>query len=523
MERIPTKEQQEIINFAKTGQSFVVEALAGTGKTTTIEMIAKDNPDKNYLYIVFNKSQQKEAKARMPKNVEPRTIDSLSYEFAVDRYKSMGRVLQDRMYASTSGYLKTNKDIAYFLNIDSPKTLVYVEPKKISGEDGDGEEIKDKIFSVSACVSYVKDAVNTFCISEDTRISEKHFDKEFFVDLWAVEAAEILWKDLSMIGGKVKITHSHIMKLWSLKNPTISISSKGIKFDGIFIDEAQDTNPVANKIYSQQTCQMIYVGDTNQSIYKFRGSINALEHLGYIERLPLTESWRFGEHIADIANEFIRRKGSEQKVIGLGKAKGEIVRSGSMGADADTLICRTNAGMLRALLEFLDSNIPVWLPKTEVDDLILLLESIAYFKNILNYTPIQIHEDIQKYSDAKELMEAINEGEESKKISEIYELLNTRKFEDLKELISTVNARSKKGVQLITAHRSKGSEWDNVQIYEDFWGYRPDRKNKDIIPPSPDELMLAYVAVTRAKVNLDLGSLDYILKSEQEIYDNFYK
>lgn len=35
----PSEQQQEIIDASKTGESFVVNALAGTGKTTTLKQM----------------------------------------------------------------------------------------------------------------------------------------------------------------------------------------------------------------------------------------------------------------------------------------------------------------------------------------------------------------------------------------------------------------------------------------------------------------------------------------------------
>lgn len=58
------------------------------------------------------------------------------------------------------------------------------------------------------------------------------------------------------------------------------------------------------------------------------------------------------------------------------------------------------------------------------------------------------------------------------------------------------------GIILTTAHKSKGLEWDNVLLMDDF---HPLVKDGQIIDPSgiePDEFNLIYVAMTRAMVNL---------------------
>jgi ADP-ribose pyrophosphatase YjhB (NUDIX family) len=65
-------------------------------------------------------------------------------------------------------------------------------------------------------------------------------------------------------------------------------------------------------------------------------------------------------------------------------------------------------------------------------------------------------------------------------------------------------------VTISTAHKSKGLEWDNVKISDDFRTPKEDKLTGEMIMPDDDEHRLAYVAVTRAKKALDPGSLDYV-------------
>ncbi|MGW5384072.1 UvrD-helicase domain-containing protein [Nocardia sp. NPDC003963] len=66
-------------------------------------------------------------------------------------------------------------------------------------------------------------------------------------------------------------------------------------------------------------------------------------------------------------------------------------------------------------------------------------------------------------------------------------------------------------VVVSTAHKAKGLEWNNVRIGDDFKGPELDNATGELSMPSEEELRLAYVAVTRAKKKLDLGSLTYVL------------
>src|SRR5690606_13167694 len=63
-----------------------------------------------------------------------------------------------------------------------------------------------------------------------------------------------------------------------------------------------------------------------------------------------------------------------------------------------------------------------------------------------------------------------------------------------------------------TAHKAKGLEWDRVRIGDDFKGPKQDTETGELVMPDPEELRLAYVAVTRARRELDPGALAYVFE-----------
>jgi antirestriction protein ArdC len=65
-------------------------------------------------------------------------------------------------------------------------------------------------------------------------------------------------------------------------------------------------------------------------------------------------------------------------------------------------------------------------------------------------------------------------------------------------------------VIVTTAHKSKGLQWNNVRIFDDFWGPRTNKKTGELEMPVDEELRLAYVALTRAQKKLDPGPLNWI-------------
>lgn len=85
--RSPTDEQLDILNHAETTDAnIMVNALAGTGKTTTIEMVASSDRFRSTpsLYLVFNKKNATEAEARLPSSTTVRTFNSLGHRIWAD-------------------------------------------------------------------------------------------------------------------------------------------------------------------------------------------------------------------------------------------------------------------------------------------------------------------------------------------------------------------------------------------------------------------------------------------------------
>jgi superfamily I DNA/RNA helicase len=120
----PTEEQKRILE-AK-GRVIKINARAGTGKTTTLQLIAENHPNEKILYLVFNRKNREEAEKIFPNNVKIATVhafarSSLSSQgirFATDDTFNAYRFLpdfngmRDRQILSTYTY----NFMMFFLN-----------------------------------------------------------------------------------------------------------------------------------------------------------------------------------------------------------------------------------------------------------------------------------------------------------------------------------------------------------------------------------------------------------------------
>ena len=118
-------------------------------------------------------------------------------------------------------------------------------------------------------------------------------------------------------------TKKQLIKMWAHTKENKLITFDGLRklalvqhwfkdyidanYDMIFIDEAQDFDPVMLEILlKDSTIPKVFVGDPRQAIYEWRGAINAFEMLpddNYTVEFYTT--WRIGEPACDvIRNKF---------------------------------------------------------------------------------------------------------------------------------------------------------------------------------------------------------------------------
>ena len=81
----PSEEQKYIIENVKKGYNIKVEAVAGSGKSTTILSIAKEMEDKEILQLTYNSSLRKEIVEKVQKldlkNIQIHTFHSLAVRY----------------------------------------------------------------------------------------------------------------------------------------------------------------------------------------------------------------------------------------------------------------------------------------------------------------------------------------------------------------------------------------------------------------------------------------------------------
>lgn len=514
----PTPEQTAILAAVATGRTVVVEALAGTGKTSTLELIARAHPAKRILLVVFNKSMQTEAQARMPHNVEARTFDSLG--FAGAPADAVAKFRAQRDAKGSSGPIRKLTDVVKHLGLDRAPTRYVATVASEAGGVAVTRRETQVIQPVKAASAALR-TVEVWCTSADTEIAAAHVPAEVAEDDGNHEAAaavivpiaQRVWADLASATGKLRITNGHLTKMWALGSPDFTRPGSGPRMvpDMVLVDEAQDTAPVCEAVMRGQSRQTVWVGDTWQSIYAWRGAVNALANVepDDAKRLPLTKSWRFGPQIAGAGNSFLDRLGSRWEIDGGGKP-GTVVDAGSM-SDPDAVLCRTNAGMIGEVLTLLEAGRKAAVTPGTRADISLLAGTVRWLMG--GQPPARLHDDLAAFGSWREVEVAVESGVADQKVEMLHKLVTEQTIDVIERVVSEMleigQAGARDAVVVITAHKSKGLQWPRVKIGGDF--PQPRRRGESVVEPGREEQKLGYVAVTRAQLALDPGSLSWAL------------
>lgn len=474
----PTQEQIAIIEGAKGNTDLSIEALAGTGKTTTLKMLAESRANLKGTYVAFNKSIVDEAKSKFPSSVTCSTAHGLAY-------RAIGRDYASRLHSTQR---LSFKQIAEWL--EAPAF-------------GFKSSISNHVLDPAQIARYASATVRNFCKSIDHELSAKHVEMPVIIKADSPNAdafsrkvlplAKKIWNDLLLHEGFMRFNHDYYLKMWQLGKPRIGS-------DYILFDEAQDADPVMlDVVNSQASSQLIYCGDQFQAIYEWRGAKNALNMVHVDKHLWLTQSFRFGMSIAAEANRFLKLLDAPKMVKGLGG----ITSSLKSISNPDAILCRTNAGVISALMGEQSKGRSVSIIG-RTQELIDFAEACQQ----LMAGGRTGHPELAPFSNWESVLGFIAEyPDEAQEIKTMVELIQSFGTAKLISALNQVVPEKQADVVVSTAHRAKGREWNDVRLQGDFL---------HVDDMDSEDLRLAYVAITRAQKTLDMTSWDTIIPLEKQ-------
>lgn len=294
------------------------------------------------------------------------------------------------------------------------------------------------------------------------------------------------------------------------------------EYQHLLIDEAQDTSTDQWKLLVpliDKCLTTLVVYDPNQAIYGWRGNDSIfLQQLGNNDQsvhYTLTKSFRTSTEVSDFANKIVpdgktmidsqghsgtvTKKVFPARVDEVKWVLENILRQCNSGVKHEDVVILSRTNRYLELFEFvlLKNNIPYQGQSFYAQEHIKeLLDFLLEYKNVKwEYLVERSFLQSQAYSQNQKL-----------DFQSCVQLIKNEGLQTFQEMVYKAwsNAGAKKGIFLMTGHKSKGLEWSNVYVVGTHDGHVPHKLANNLM----EEKDLFYVMCSRAKDNLFLTAIE---------------
>ena len=471
MEHPPTPEQQEIIDFAKGSTSnLMISALAGAAKTSTLVMVAEVLSDVQMLCLAFNRAIAEEMRKRLPPNCTSSTLNALGH-------RTWGTACSSRLSFDASK-----------VNLLLKQEVNRLEPKRREEAWDNFADIQKAINWGKAC-GWVPD--KHFTNSKRLMDNKRFFDSldEEPTDLMAELMVNVTVESLNQ-GVKGRIDYGDQILL-----PVLF----PVMFDSyphILIDESQDLSELNHAFLRKLVRKRITaVGDTCQGIYAFRGahteSMAVLKDTFAMTELGLSISFRCPQLVVHEARwRAPHMRWPEWAKEGQVRTMKEW-HSSDIPDDA-AIICRNNAPLFSIACKLLLARRRPQIIGNDIGK--------GLIRTMKKFGSLDMSQDEVLFAIEDWLQEKLKRARSEDKFNDQAECMRVfaRGAATLEEALAYAeDVLSQSGpIKLMTGHKSKGLEFDNVFILD---------RQLVRLEEDQQEQNLLYVMQTRSK-----NSLTYI-------------
>lgn len=477
MSHTPTEEQQAIVAaVVNTQDNLLVSALAGAAKTSTLVLIAEAIPQTTILCLAFNKKIATEMQERLPANCTAKTLNSLGHGIWSQTIGKRLTLQTDKTYSLVKQHIEAmpkgeEQQHAYETMADIMKM---VDGGKTAGYVPDGHFPHAK------------------GLMDDSEF-EGWLDEAPTPVQWDIVKAVSIKSMQLALQGTIDFNDQILM-------PAVFPSSFPV-YPLIMVDETQDLSALNHRMLKKLVKKrLIAVGDECQSIYGFRGahqdSMDLLQRTFNMRKLILSISFRCPIAVVEHA----RWRAPHMRWPEWAK-QGEVRTLKVWTADHipenAAIICRNNAPLFRTALRLLKQSRRVQIVGNDIGK--------GLIKHMKKFGPLTMPQDQVLVSIEIWKNEKLAKTRSPGSVLDQAEcmVLFAEQGKDLGDAIAYAEHifNSQGPIQLMTGHKSKGLEFDEVFVLD----------AKLIRLDEGQEKNLLYVIQTRAK-----QSLTYI---ETEGYD----
>jgi superfamily I DNA/RNA helicase len=488
-------------HFDNTEDHIMIEALAGSGKSTTIRWLAylaSQNVKPNAVFLAFNKKIADDLRDRLPSNFQARTLNSLGYEIVRKYLGGRVQVRTDKLWNILTDYFpfKGEDEAVNKAN----RNLVFAAKKIIGLLKGTMTEATDE--NIVGLIAHHNLDVDSDMLP--------HI-------LGAIPGIMEKCKAIAL-NDKVIDFDDQIWLVNLLNLPTM-------KYDLVFVDESQDLNQAQIDMIMRLISnggRVVAVGDRAQSIYGFRGADheaipNLIARLGSsgrnVESLPLNVCYRCPTSALELAQQYVpqieARENAPEGEVYEDKTENVINsltnedEQAEKAVDIKTMaLCRINAHLVGPVYSLLRRGVKAIIYGRSVGDGLISMINRVNPKENDDMPTFAFH--LEEYAD-KEIKKLQASGRSTAAFEDKIEttmafmdgVFSVAKLIDNIDKIFTDDNRGT-GIVFSTVHRAKGLESDKVILLQpklfNYFG----KQEWEVI----QERNITYVALTRTKHTL---------------------
>lgn len=503
---VPSAYQEAVYSWVEKhvdlhGQaSLLIEAVAGSGKTSTIEEIGlRLPPGRKVIYVAFTQHIADELRPRVM-GKEVKTAHSLGLGAL---YQKLPRLTVDKEnYKYRDRYTSTATSLSAVL-------LGFHAEGRLQESPLEYQELRENIskiveMTMLSCVE-PGDVATMVRLAEDYD-AEGNTDEETYYTCLA--CAEIIEEGVVQAQTEGVIAFLDMLYLplrWDLRLPVR---------DWVLVDERQDLSPAALRMIMKLRgphTKMVFVGDENQAIFRFAGAstdnVRRLKEITNAEELPLSICYRCPEKVVELAKRFVPQIEARPSAP-LGEVG--VLRRGQVASQVragDLILCRTTAPLVTLCIALIRERVAATVRGRDLSK--GLVRVVHDVEKVEEYTWAEFPKflDLHRVQMLEKLSVKRNGDEKSARfldscagVQVCHEAFPARDAAQLVREIEHLFSDEKSAVVLSTVHRAKGLQNPRVMILGPekmplVWrgqGEDDARQERNLI----------YVAMTRAQETL---------------------
>lgn len=479
----PSKYQSEIIQFGKESVgNGRVNAVAGSGKSTTLMMFLQEVDPKNALLVAFNKPIAVENQNKLDDlqlNANSKTVHAI-------------------------GFSMLRGNLGERPNVNAGKGKVWDLAENVVDRFAPDKETQN------AVKRDLKQLVDLARLNLKTDVEGITDIAEHHQVLASPEMIEIV-PELIEQSDSMALDHGHIDFVDMIWLP-VKMNLTTYTNEWVLVDECQDLSPaqleIALKCVNPDNGRSLFVGDEFQAIYGFAGadsdSFHEIKRRTDATDLPLSISYRCPSSHIDLARQIVpqieARDGAPEGIVEDIQHM-DLIEKVKPG---DLVLCRFTAPLIKDCISMIKHRLPAKVKGRDIgQQIIQIVENVS---RMTGYSFGQFHAFLEAYRLKQEgilmqkkastsVIEAFHD-----KILAVDVCATEFDSSSTKDLIRQINglfADDNALIWLSTVHRAKGLESERVFITEP--SALPFSRKGQAPWQFQQERNLQYVAYTRSK------------------------